>query len=97
MANLKFDLVQFDIAITKYESIKTRISQKKMEMEKQINSAQTTYWNTEAGRKFEEISKGDWAGHIDQYVLVLDKLQELLATAKADYETVEEKVRRLQF
>lgn len=97
MANLKFDIDEFDVAIRDYEAIKTSISQKKAELEKEISSAHTTYWNTEAGKKFEEISQGDWAGHIDQFVLVLDELKTLLTTAKQDYQTVEEKLKQLKF
>lgn len=97
MANLKFDIDEFDAAIRAYETIKTSISQKKTELEREIDSAHTMYWNTEAGKKFEEISKGDWAGHIDQFILVLDELKVLLTTAKNDYVTVEEKLKQLKF
>jgi len=97
MANLRFDIDEFDAAIRDYDAIKTSITEKKAALEKEINSAHTTYWNTEAGKKFEEISKGDWAGHIDQFIAVLDELKTLLATAKKDYQTVEDKLKQLKF
>lgn len=97
MPDLKFNLDEFDRAVSGYENTAKNISDLKDTLTRHIEDLKNIYWKSQGGDAFMEKYKDGWADVVDQYVIVLMEFAQMIQQARNEYADLEEQARHITF
>lgn len=93
---LKFDVEKISKMRKDIEKTASELIELKNTLLNQIEELKNN-WQTPAGRKFTEEVDTNWAKQVDQYVKIMNALDELLKVAEENYIEVEEAINQISF
>lgn len=96
MLDLKYDTDVMRQTAVNYSEAAATMLELGTELERQIADLKSTYWRSEAGEEFQNLYKNDWMKSVEKYAAVLQELSNELQHAAGDYDTVTEKLRRIE-
>ena len=95
-SSLKFDLDEIRKMRTKIQNTSLDLANFKTTLLHEIDVLKTQ-WVTPAGKKFTQEVKTDWSPQVDQYITILNAVDQLLQVAENNYREVENAVGTINF
>ena len=97
MPDLKFNLDEFDRAVSGYRDTAKNISELKDTLTKHIDDLKSIYWQSKGGDAFMKKYNDGWVHVVDKYIAVLGEFAQMIQQARNEYAEVEEQARQIRF
>lgn len=94
--SLKFNVSEISKMRTQIQTTSKDLAEFKILLLQEVENLKNN-WKTPAGKKFTAEVDTDWAKQVDQYITIIDAVDELLEVAEKAYKEVEDEVRKVSF
>lgn len=94
--SLKFDVAEISKMRKKIQDTATDLDNFKTTLLKEVEDLKTN-WQTPAGIKFTQEVDTDWAKQVEQYIKIIQAVDELLEVAETNYKAVEDEANKVSF
>ena len=94
--SLKFDLAEIRKMRKKIQDTASDLATFKSTLLHELDVLKSQ-WVTPAGKKFTKDVKTDWGPQVDQYITIMNAVDQLLEVAENNYSAVEQEVEKIKF
>lgn len=94
--SLKFDVAEIKKMRKKIQDTANDLKNFKTTLLNELDTLKKQ-WDTPAGKKFTSDVDTDWGTQVEQYIKIMNAVDELLEVAETNYTTVEEDAKKISF